>query len=157
MKEIDKIMQLHSEGLPEVSNHKIRPVDLKAGMFVIVSEWNDEKNGPSTETKESFMGHYEVPIKKKPVGDPMKVLAIALPYITVDVIQHKQRGVIDTRLMELMKVDKKYVRSLVPDYGKKIKPPKRLTEAEKIASEYNTRKVLVAGSSVWKEIMEKRK
>lgn len=108
-------------------NHKVRAIDLKPGMFVIISEWLDEQPGQKN-TEMGMFGPYEIEAKRKPVGDPLKILAVALPYVTVEVIQHRQRGVIDTRLSEFIKVNLAYVRSLVPDYGRR---PKLLTDGEK--------------------------
>jgi hypothetical protein len=135
-------------------NHTIRPIDLKAGMFVIISRWYDEDPDVKTKTSEGIFGPVEVEVKRKPVGDPMKVLAIALPYITVDIIQHKQRGVLDTRLNEFLKVDIGYVRSLCPDYGKKERKmtdgEKRIRDGESVPG-----KIFIASTGTWEEIAKR--
>lgn len=155
MSDIQDTLSALGDGLPEPSNHKIRPIDLKPGMFVIVSKWLDEpESGPKTKTIDSWLGPREVDVPRKPVGDPVKVLAIALPYITVDVVQHKQRGVLDTRVMELIKVNLSYVRSLVPDYGKR---PKKLTDDEKRAQDTTTIQLFKPSEAIWTDITRPRK
>ncbi len=89
----DKLLEHLSADIKEPESHKVRPIDLNPGMFVFVSEWLDEAGAPATETVQSIFGPEERQRKRKPVGDPLKILAVALPYVTVEVIQHKQRGV----------------------------------------------------------------
>lgn len=101
---------------------KLRPIDMKPGQYVIVSEWKDEAGLPAYGSRE----WYELPQNqqiKKPIGDPLKVLALAFPYVTVEVCQNRTRGVLDTRLSDFILVDKTYVRSLVPSYFKAPKKP----------------------------------
>ena len=95
-------------------NHKVRAIDLKPGMYVIVQEWLDEI-GKEPENLGAF---FESKPKKKPIGDPMKVLAVALPLVTVEICKTLARGVLDSREIQFMQVDLKYVRSLAPQYGK---------------------------------------
>lgn len=96
-------------------NHKIRSIDLKHGQFVIVSSWLDEQGRDYTKPINGPFGT-EIYATRKPVGDPMKVLSVALPYITVELVSNKTRGVVDTRLIELTLVDRQYVKSLSPKY-----------------------------------------
>lgn len=128
-------------------NHKIRPVDLKPGNLIIVSEWYEETMKKDNQEPESYWAPKRT---RKPVGDPMKVLALALPYVTVLVIQHDQRGVLDTRECEFILVDKNYVKSLVPGYGNKT--PKRSKSA--LPEGAQSKEVYFAKGSVWKTIVE---
>lgn len=138
-------------------NHKIRSIDMKPGQFVIVCEWFDE-----TFKREAGepQNPYAVKNPPKPVGDPMKVLAIALPFVTVELLHQfgqnttGQRGVLDTRLCGFIQVDLAYVKSLVPGYGKKAK---RLTDKQKRDKETNTKQVYFAKDSVWREVVEKKR
>lgn len=107
-----------------MKNRAIQKDDLKPGMFVIVEEWMDETLAPAPEGDERpyWMRN---PNTRKPVGDPMKVLAVALPFFTVELCgKDKARGVLDTRHIKLQEVGLDYVRSLIPNYGKKPKAPK---------------------------------
>lgn len=89
---------------------------MKPGMFVIVSEWLDEIGKNFDEQPKGMMFGPPPPSWRKPVGDPLKVLALALPYATFEFTPNKGRGVIDTRTAEFIKVDRAYVRSLLPHY-----------------------------------------
>ena len=103
-------------------NHKIRAVDLKPGMFVIVQEWLDEI-GHESELVDRWGRK-----PKKPIGDPFRILAIALPLVTVEILETGQRGVLDSREISFAVVDKKYVKSLIPDFRKQRR---ELTDYEK--------------------------
>lgn len=102
-------------------SRKITADDLKPGQFVIVEEWLDEALAPSPDGDDRpyWMRN---PKLRKPVGDPMQVLAVALPFFTVRLCQGDQpRGVLDTRQVKLQEVKLDYVRSLIPSYGRKTK------------------------------------
>jgi hypothetical protein len=89
---------------------------------------------------------------RKPVGDPMKVLAVALPFVTVQLCAAEQtRGCLDTRQIKFQQVDVSYVRSLIPTYGKRSK---KLSDAEKRAQEAKVREVYKGGS--WQTVLEPR-
>jgi hypothetical protein len=121
---------------------KIEPDDLRAGQYIIVTEWYDET---VKDDEYDFWGH---PIQrpKKQVGLPFKVLAIALPFVTLEALavgitQGSTRGVFDTRLAALMEVDLRYVRSLMPGYTPSgVRRPTDLTKDERIVVQRYTAK-----------------
>lgn len=129
---------------------KVRAIDLKPGMFVIVSEWLDESLQDEPGVESWMRGDR----RRKPVGDPLKVLAVALPFVTIDFLPQSQRGVLDTRQCVFIKVDANYVRSLVPNYFKKTK---KLTDKQKREAEQTRRDIFVASKGVWETIVEKKK
>ena len=89
-------------------SYRVRPIDMKKGMFVIVSEWYGESNS------HTLLGI------NKPVGLPLRIEAVALPLIAVSYMPTPGiRGVMDTRRSEFMRVPASYVKALLPDYGKK--------------------------------------
>lgn len=88
--------------LKKPATYTIRPSEIEVGMFVVVEEWYEARGAT--------------------VGVPLKVVGIALPLITVQYCPNTGiRGVMDTRQMKLTRVGLRYVRSLVPNYGKKAK------------------------------------
>ena|SRR5579859_2652795 len=128
-------------------NCKIRPIDLKVGMFVIVSEWfKDDADFHTTPGMLWDEGRPSV----KPLGDPMRVLSLALPLFIVELVGNGQRGCLDSRLMQLTKVDRAYVKALCPTYFSKVKKP---TEAQTL--EHTGRRVqrYVPGQG-WKEVFK---
>lgn len=138
-------------------NAKIRPIDMKPGMFVMVCRWHDEPDYDQpmpTKREEGYFGaEREIEVKRKGVGDPVRVLALAIPFATIEICANKQRGVIDTRLCDYIQVDKAYVRSLVPDYFRK--PKKLSSEAE---AKINGRRIhrYIPGEG-WKELIKEQK
>lgn len=52
----------------------------------------------------------------RPVGDPLRVLVVALPLVTVENLGQRARGVLDVRRVRLQQVGLNYVRSLIPQY-----------------------------------------
>lgn len=124
-------------------NHKIRAVDLKPGIFVIVSEWFKDME------RETDNRHH----KAGPLGDPLEVLSVALPFFVVKICQNGNRGVLDSRLMELMVVDRAYVRSLVPNYFLKRRS---VSDEEKRRNAGQVVKRYVPGEG-WKEIIKETK
>jgi len=96
---------------------RIEPDDLRPGQYVIVSEWYDETVNKRDDEDDYFW--YPRPEKpKKPVGVPFKILAVALPFATVEALSvaDRKRGVLDTRTAALIEVDLAYVRSLLPAF-----------------------------------------
>lgn len=130
---------------------KIAADDLKPHIYVIVEEWLDETLAPLADGDDRpyWMRH---PQQRKPVGDPMKVLAVALPFFTVELCASGQRGCLDTRQVKLQQVDVAYVRSLIPAYGKKRRA---LSDEEKRAQELRKREVFKGGA--WQTITEPRR
>ncbi len=139
----------------KISNHKIRNVDIKPGMTLIVSEWLDEtlkKDEPEPECNRFFGGHRKP--DKKPLGDPILVLAVALPFITVKMLGNGQRGVLDTRPIQFMVVDQKYVRSLIPNWNVK---QEGIRKQNLLAMEgLEEKKIYSAKDGVWKTIIERK-
>ncbi len=127
---------------------KITPDDLKPNIFIIVEEWLDEALAPAPDGDDRpyWMRN---PRERKPTGDPIKVLSVALPFITVELCGNGQRGCLDTRQINIQQVGIDYVRSLVPSYGKKKRD---LTDEEKRAQETRKREVFKGGA--WQTITE---
>jgi hypothetical protein len=101
-----------------VSSALVRAVDVKPGMYLIVRAWLDEKQVDPQKpmgdlTVEEFRMVHTPP---KPIGEPFRVLAVALPFITLEACQNRVRGVFDTRRAELMAVDLEYAQTLYPQY-----------------------------------------
>ena len=97
-----------------------------------------------------MFGPQTVDVPKKPLGDPLEVLAVALPFFTVKICQNGNRGVLDSRLMELMVVDKAYVKSLVPNYFE------RNTTKSDLPSGFTKSHRYVPGEG-WKEVIKENK
>ena len=132
---------------------KISPDDLRPGKYIIVTEWLDE-TFKEDEREYDFWGrlsHREKP--KKPVGIPFKVLAVALPFMTLEALfgATQQRGIFDTRVALLMEVDLDYVRSLVPSY----KPVSR--RAPGLSTDDRLRVQRWTAAEGWKEIREEKR
>lgn len=101
-------------------NHKVRAQDIKKGDHLFVCEWLDEE---SKDVRDEYFGGFLFANARvaKPIGDPFKVLAIAFPFITVEMCANGARGTMDTRKAVFISVDEEYVASLHPQYGKKPK------------------------------------
>jgi len=122
--------------------------DLKVGKFVIVSEWLDEKNEQNDDSPLPYMHNAR---QRKPLGDPLKVLSVALPFIVVEVIQKPgSRGVLDTRLCRFIQVDIGYVRALVPTYKKKAKNVAVVRPGGRMVNRFNTT------TNKWETIFEEK-
>lgn len=115
--------------------HIIRPIDIKPGMFVFVSKWYEQKDDEPA----------------RPVGDPLKVMAVAPPFITVQIIGNGKRGVMDTRLNEFTKCGLDWVRSLVPQYGVKQ------NDSEKLEQDGVRKKLqyVAKDGGFWREVMDR--
>lgn len=70
--------------------HVIRPIDIKTGMFIFVSKWYEE-HAKKDDAPERDMWGKDLSKAKRPVGDPLKVLAVAPPFITVQILQYGRR------------------------------------------------------------------
>lgn len=82
--------------------YAIRPIDMKAGDYIIVSEWYEDT-----------VANDNPYVTKKPLGIPMKVLALALPFIAVEFCGGVgTKGVLDTRRSAFIRVGRAYVDAL---------------------------------------------
>jgi hypothetical protein len=86
--------------------------DLKVGDWVTVLSWkpagvfNMETGEAKTLTLRSFIGH------------PLKVLAIDLPFVAVEIAMMKACTSLDTRMVKLQRLSNKFVEALMPDEQK---------------------------------------
>jgi hypothetical protein len=122
----------------ELPTKKIRPIDLKPGMDVIVSRWFDAKE-------------YEF----RELGAPLRVMAVALPYMTCKHLLRREKIIMDTRLSEFILVDKRYVRSLVRRTPR-VKT-RLLTEEEKILRTHDIKHVYDNDKMQWKYVIVPKK
>lgn len=135
---------------------KIASDDLRPGKYIIVSEWYDETF--KEEEKESgdpysFFYRPRVEKPKKPVGVPFKVLAVALPFITLETLEpgrKDKRGVLDVRTVGMIEVDLAYVRSLIPEF----KPTSSRVPANLTKDEREKAQIYFMKGGVWKEILK---
>jgi hypothetical protein len=116
--------------LRQVEATSVRAADLKPRMYVAVTEWHNDKRNEPLEGILYSKDQGRVPIHRarRPVGTPLQVLGLALPFVTVrlDGEEHEDiRCVIDTRDCEFMKVGKDYVRSIQPRKRKKQRDDKQ--------------------------------
>ncbi len=95
----------------KVKTHTIVPEMMRVGQFVIVKEWRQE-DAPTI-----VYG-----ARPRPIGMPVKILALALPLMVVEYCAIKGlRGIMDARqVAEFTRVPSSYVKALVPAYGKKV-------------------------------------
>ena|ERR1035437_838011 len=130
---------------------KISPDDLRPGKYIIVTEWLDE-TFKEDEREHDFWGR-RIEKPKKPVGIPFKVLAVALPFMTLESLfgASQQRGIFDTRVALLMEVDLDYVRSLVPAY----KPSSR--QSPGISTDDRLRIQRYTTGKGWEEVREEKR
>jgi hypothetical protein len=98
--------------------YTVRGPDLKPGMFVIVKSWREDALvDPAKQMQYMTVNELRtVMAGRRPVGDPIKVLFVALPFFTVEICCNGMRGVVDSRAVELMVVSEEYVKSLMPRY-----------------------------------------
>lgn len=109
---------------PKKVRGRVSPDDLRRGLFVIVEEWLDEEF--KTPEEDAYLPYWARAPKpaRKPVGDPMEVLAVELPFITVQLCAPpRPRGVLNTKTVRLQAVGLDYVRSLIPQFGQKREAP----------------------------------
>lgn len=99
---------------------RITPDDLRPGKYVVVSEWLEIDDGDYW---------YRPP--KRPTGVPLRVLAVALPFVTLELLPTRAKVVLDTREAVLLEVDVAYVRSLVPEFKPKRRSPPSLSEEKR--------------------------
>lgn len=90
--------------LKKPKTYTIRPVDIRPGMDLIVAEWLvdvDVEGGGQP--------------SGKLIGVPLHVLAMALPFMVIQCpTMGDMRGVLDTRKSSFMRVDKRFVKALLP-------------------------------------------
>ncbi len=132
--------------------HVIRPIDIKPGMFVFVSKWYEEHAKKDEEVARDMWGK-PTPAAKKPVGDPLKVLAVAPPFITVQILGNGNCGVMDTREVEFTKCGLEWVKSLIPQYDE------RLTDLQKTEQDGGRKRLqyVAKDGGFWREITERSK
>jgi hypothetical protein len=135
----------------KISCRAIRPIDIEPGMTVIVSEWYKLPDAKDEDTGWPFFRRPSKP-DNECLGDPILVLAVALPFITIRILANNGRGVMDTRKCAFMVVDKKYVRSLIPTWGIKTPPKPLALESDAVRK----RDIFLAKEGVWKTITEKK-
>ena len=93
----------------KLKTHTIIPEMMRVGQFVIVNEWLVE-DGESVVYGQA---------RPRPLGMPVRILALALPLVVVEYCAIANlRGIMDTRQAVFTRVPKKYVLALCPSYDR---------------------------------------
>lgn len=84
--------------------------DLKIGDWITILSWKPaEFFNPMT-------GDIKVAQTKNFVGDPLRIVAIDPPFLAVEIQASKVCASLDSRAASLMKLSKKYVDALSPNF-----------------------------------------
>lgn len=88
---------------------------LKVGLWIVVTDRKQEPTDGYQDTSPFMM--MKAPDNFEPTGQPMKIVAISLPFIAIrPAIQPEQLAAVDISRYVIRKADKKYVKVFIDQY-----------------------------------------